>query len=81
MAGLFMRVITAALGTETNTFSPIPAGRQSFAETLLTMNDGSFVSDNAFAEPLHVWRRRAGELGDELYKGLTALPQPGCKTE
>ena len=41
-----MRIFIAALGTETNTFSPLPTGRQTFEETLWVRRDASLTSDN-----------------------------------
>ena len=35
-----MRIFTASLVTETNTFSPIPTGERSFAERMLRRGDG-----------------------------------------
>lgn len=75
-----MRIFTAALGTETNTFSPLPTGRRNFEETLLHRRDGSLVSDNHFALPLKAWRRMAAENGDELIESLAAFAQPAGRT-
>jgi len=57
-----MRVFIACLGTETNTFSPIPTGHATFAETMLHRGDATRHPPTLFSGPLHVWRRRAEEL-------------------
>jgi microcystin degradation protein MlrC len=70
-----MRLFTAALATETNTFSPIPTGRQSFTHR-------SFGPGQAPAEPTHytapVWvgRRRAKQEGFTLVEGSTFATEP-----
>jgi microcystin degradation protein MlrC len=74
-----MRIFTAALGTETNTFSPLPTGHATFAETLLVPRNGS-DSDHAFAGPLTVWRDMAAERGDGISESICAYAQPGGLT-
>ncbi|MFN2450415.1 MAG: M81 family metallopeptidase [Candidatus Baltobacteraceae bacterium] len=64
-----MRIFTAALVTETNTFSPIPTGRDAFgsdgAEELAT---------------LARWRERAQAGGHNLVESIGAVAQPAGPT-
>lgn len=71
-----MRVFIAALATETNTFSPIPTGRQNFEETFLAYGDATQREPMFFSAPLHVWRKRAEERGWEVIESLAAVAQP-----
>lgn len=75
-----MRIFMAALGTETNTFSPLPTGRATFEETLLVRRDASLSSDNYFVLPLREWRRLADAAGDEIVESLSAFAQPAGRT-
>jgi microcystin degradation protein MlrC len=75
-----MRIFIAALGTETNTFSPLPTGRKTFEETLWVRRDASLSSDNYFVLPLKEWRRLAEAAGDEVIESLSAFAQPAGRT-
>ena len=76
-----MRVFTASLATETNTFAPMPTGLSAFTE------DGSYFPAGThppgmsfFGGPLHAARQRAQQHGWTLVEGLVAAAQPGgCK--
>jgi microcystin degradation protein MlrC len=71
-----MRVFTASLATETNTFAPLPTGLRSFHE------GGYFPAGTHpdfmtfFAGPLWAARLRGRELGWTVLEGLTAGAQP-----
>ena len=75
-----MRIFIAALGTETNTFSPLPTGRKTFEETLWVRRDASLSSDNYFVLPLVEWRRLAEATGDTVIESLSAFAQPAGRT-
>ena len=75
-----MKVFIATLGTETNTFSPIPTGQQTFAETLLHHGDATARPPTLFSEPLHVWRRMTEERQGQVVESLAAFAQPAGKT-
>ncbi|HEY0208942.1 M81 family metallopeptidase [Acerihabitans sp.] len=75
-----MKLFIAALGTETNTFSPLPTGRQNFDETLYHRHDGGAQSEHYFAQPLRIWREMALAHGDEVVESLCAFAQPGGRT-
>lgn len=74
------RLYIATLGTETNTFAPIPTGMRSFEETMLYRGDATRRAPNLFTEALHVWRRRGEAEGWEVVEGLAAFAQPAGPT-
>ncbi|HYM33357.1 MAG TPA: M81 family metallopeptidase [Candidatus Cybelea sp.] len=75
-----MKVFTATLGTETNTFSPIPTGMQTFAETFL-FHAGEHPDHPAlFTGPLWAARQRAKERNWQVVEGLCAFAQPAGVT-
>lgn len=75
-----MRVFTASLATETNTFAPLPTSLASFKE------GGYFPAGTHpdqmtfFAGPLWAARQRGRELGWTVIEGLVAGAQPGGTT-
>ncbi|HZD26332.1 MAG TPA: M81 family metallopeptidase [Alphaproteobacteria bacterium] len=71
-----MKVFIACLGTETNTFSPLPTGAETFAETMLFRGDATRHEQSLFSGPLHVWRRAAEEHQAEVVESLAAFAQP-----
>ncbi len=74
------RIFTACLGTETNSFSPIPTGLKLFSDTML-VRDGNFGDDvNLFGLPLITWRKRAQALGWDVAEGLAAFATPAGDT-
>lgn len=75
-----MRIFTAALGTETNTFSPLPTGMQTYAETLFVRRDAGLHSQDYFALPMRAWRKLADDHGDELFESLATFAQPAGRT-
>ena len=70
------RIFIACLGTETNTFSTMPTGMETFRETLLFRGDATQHTPASFSVPLHIWRRRAEDRQDEVVEGLAAFAQP-----
>lgn len=75
-----MKVFIACLGTESNTFSPIPTGRQNFEETMLFEGDATQHPANLFSAPLHAWRKAAEAEGAEIVEGIAAFAQPAGVT-
>jgi microcystin degradation protein MlrC len=73
-------IFTAALGTETNTFSPIPTGLAAFKQDLLIEANASRVSSHWFVGPLRVWREMAEADGLAVTEGLAAFAQPAGLT-
>ena len=75
-----MKVFIACLGTETNTFSPIPTGYETFAESMLFDGDATLQPANLFSEPLIVWRDMAEAMDAEVIESLAAFAQPAGPT-
>ncbi|MDP6706208.1 MAG: M81 family metallopeptidase [Alphaproteobacteria bacterium] len=71
-----MKTFIACLGTETNTFSPIPTGLETFAETMLYHGDATAHDHSLFAGPLHVWRQRTEAHQGQVVESLAAFAQP-----
>jgi microcystin degradation protein MlrC len=75
-----MRVFTATLATETNTFAPMPTGLASFRQ------EGYFPAGTHpnqmtfFAGPLWAARQRAAVRGWTVVEGLVAMAQPSGTT-
>jgi microcystin degradation protein MlrC len=74
------KLFIACLGTETNTFSNMPTGVQTFAETMLYHGDATEKSDELFAAPLKVWKKRAEDLQADVVESLAAFAQPAGVT-
>lgn len=70
------RLFTACLGTETNSFSPIPTGMSVFEQAMRVRGGHHGDSPNLFALPLLHWRRRARALGWTVVEGLAAFATP-----
>ena len=75
-----MRVFIACLGTETNTFSSLPTGEQTYRDTAVFDGDATRHAPNPFSLPLHIWRERAEAEGHEVIEGLCAFAQPAGRT-
>lgn len=75
-----MRVFSASLATETNTFSPLPTGLASFKECVYFAAGQHPDAMHMFAAPLWAARLRGKEKGWDLVEGLVAAAQPGGAT-
>ena len=76
-----MRVFTASLATETNTFAPMPTGLSAFTDDGAYFPAGTHPAGMSFfAGPLVAARQRAREQGWTLVEGLVAAAQPGGTT-
>src|SRR5882757_9310897 len=73
-------IFTAALGTETNTFSSLPTGFAMYAETCLFRGGGYGAAPPAFAVPLAVWRRWGEAEGWRVVESLCAFAMPAGRT-
>jgi microcystin degradation protein MlrC len=76
-ANNLMRVFTASLATETNTFGPIPTGAAAFEARGYFPAGKHPEALSFFAAPLWVARQVAAEQGWTLIEGLVAGAQPG----
>jgi len=74
------KIFTACLGTETNSFSPIPTGLDLFERTMLVRNGNFGDRPNLFSLPLIHWRERAQKLGWQVEQGLAAFATPAGDT-
>ena len=75
-----MKVFIACLGTETNTFSSMPTGLQTFEDTMLFHGDATRHPASAFSLPLHVWRTATEERQGQVVESLAAFAQPAGLT-
>ena len=71
-----MRVYTASLGTEVNTFAPIPPDRSAFENTFYAKPGEHPDTPTLCSAPMVVLRRRAAEEGFELIEGTAAWAEP-----
>lgn len=70
-----MKLLVAGLFNESNTFSPIPAGRKAFESYMVTRTPTAEPTVH-FTSPLHIWRKRGEALGWEVVDSLAAWAQP-----
>jgi microcystin degradation protein MlrC len=75
-----MRVFSATLATETNTFAPMPTGLSSFRERGYFKAGQHPEHMSLFAGPLWAARLRGKALGWHLAEGMVAGAQPGGTT-
>ena len=71
-----MKIFTACLGTETNTFAPMPTDTAAFEAGYLVRGGRHPADVNMFAVPLQIWRSRAGALGWTVVESLCAFATP-----
>jgi len=76
-----MRIFTATLATETNTFSPLPTSLASYQESVF-LRPGEHPDDapRMCTAPLFVARRRAAEDGFSLIEGSCFAASPAGTT-
>lgn len=74
------RIFTACLGTETNSFSPIPTGLSVYQQTMLVRGGAHGERPNLFGVPLLRWKRQAQALGWTVIEGLAAFAAPAGDT-
>ncbi|MES2715116.1 MAG: M81 family metallopeptidase [Pseudomonadota bacterium] len=74
------RLFTACLGTETNSFSPIPTGLSVYQQTMLVRGGQHGDRPNLFAVPLIRWKQQAQALGWTVVEGLAAFAAPAGDT-
>jgi len=75
-----MRIFTASLATESNSFSPIPTSRQSYEQTLYFPPGMHPDRATHCTAPLFVARRRAKQEGFELIEGSCFWAEPSGPT-
>jgi microcystin degradation protein MlrC len=72
-----MRAFTAALGMETNTFSPLLTGRDDFVRTFYAEPGRHPGEPTLYSGPLWALRRRAATEGWEVIEGLCTFASTG----
>ena len=75
-----MKLFTAGLVHETNTFSPLPTGLANYEYTSLIRGGVPEEFPDHITAPLVVWKQRAREQGWELVESLCAGTEPSGKT-
>lgn len=75
-----MRIFAATLGTETNTFSPLPTGLKTFEERLLVAAGAHPDAPDLATGPLCAAREYVRAHGGELVEGLCAFATPAGRT-
>lgn len=75
-----MKTFIACIGTETNSFSPMPTGWETFRESMLFHGDATQHPASTFSLPLHVWRRRTEERQGQVVESVAAFAQPAGPT-
>jgi len=71
-----MKVFFGGFCTETNTFSPIPTGRNGFYDAVFRRRDASLDPTAAWTAPQKVWRDMATADGFHCVESLNAFAQP-----
>lgn len=75
-----MKVLIAALITETNSFSPLPTGRIAFEESGVFHGDATQHPVSYQTGALHRWREAAETRGWDVAESLAAAAQPAGPT-
>ncbi len=73
-----MRIFTAMLATETNTFSPIPTGWSCFEDSGIQRGTG--VTRDGTGSLLHLWGEMAAADGHDVVHSLAAWAPPAGRT-
>ncbi len=72
-----MRIFTASLATETNTFSPVPTDRASFESAFYAASGAHPETPTLCSSPIVALRRRAKADGLTVIEGTAAWAEPG----
>lgn len=75
-----MRIFTAGISTETNTFAPWPTGLRGFEEGGLFRGNASTGGDGTDSVVARLYRELADSDGHELIEGLFTTAQPSGPT-
>jgi len=75
-----MRFFAATLGTESNSFSPLPTGLATFEDALLIPAGEHPDEPDLFTAPLWAARRHVEAHGGEVVQGLCAFATPAGPT-
>ncbi|MEW9808277.1 M81 family metallopeptidase [Mesorhizobium sp. ZMM04-5] len=72
-----MRIFTASLATETNTFSPVPTDRKSFEAGFFALPGAHPDTPTLCSSPVVVLRKLARTEGLDVIEGTAAWAEPG----
>ena len=72
-----MRIFTASLATETNTFSPVPTDRKSFEAGFFALPGAHPDTPTLCSSPIVALRKRARTEDIEVIEGTAAWAEPG----
>ncbi|WP_243369623.1 M81 family metallopeptidase [Microvirga solisilvae] len=75
-----MKIFVATLGTETNSFSPLPTGLRAFEETALFRGDLRNEPETFINIANKTWQSLGEADGHEVVQSLIAFAQPGGPT-
>ncbi len=75
-----MRIFTAAIVTETNTFSPIPTGWQAFAQHGIQHGRDSTIQPTSEFATMVRWREMAHTDGHAIVESIAAAAEPAGVT-
>lgn len=75
-----MRIFTASLVTETNTFAPIPTGFRSFEEMGCFPRNASSAGETTLNQVARTFRSLAEAEGHEVFDSLYTFAQPAGRT-
>lgn len=71
-----MKIYSASIQTETNTFSPVPTDREMFEETYKTFRGQDPINPNFWGAPMVAFQKLALEYGDHYIEGLCVAAEP-----
>ncbi len=75
-----MKILTGALITETNTFSPIPTGWTAFERTRIQRGERAPFEPTWEFAPLVRWRELGRRDGHTVVESIAAVAEPGGRT-
>jgi microcystin degradation protein MlrC len=75
-----VRIFTAAIVTETNTFSPIPTGLQAFELNGIQHGRHGPIADISEFAALVRWREQGKRDGPTIVESVAAVAEPGGLT-
>ena len=75
-----MKTFIACLGTETNSFSSMPTGMQTFRDSMYFEGDATQHPPGTFSLPLHVWKQKTEEMQGQVVESLAAFATPAGVT-
>jgi microcystin degradation protein MlrC len=75
-----VKIFTAAIVTETNTFSPIPTGLQAFELNGIQRGSREPIRSSSELATMVRWRERAAHDGHTLVESVAAVAEPGGVT-